>query len=168
MHHDVKFEKIQQSNSKLAYLLKFALKPYGIIFMKGAPGTGKTYACLGVCEFFTRKDSSCIFCTQTQLHERWLHTFKSDDYFNFIHRVKTCCLLVIDDFATGEISPSFMKFLMDLINSRMQWSDKGTIINTNLNNKDFSIVCGEALSSRINTGVLFEYEGKDRRKPIKI
>jgi DNA replication protein DnaC len=75
---------------------------------------------------------------------------------------------VIDDFGTAEMSPGFMSFFMDLINTRMQWSNRGTIITTNLNDTKFSEYCGEALADRINTGQLFEFKGKSKRvkKPL--
>jgi len=165
LHHDVKFEKIEQSAGKIDYLLKFGIKPCGIIFMQGTPGSGKTYASMAVCELFTRKNTSAIFTTQKQMLNDWLDTFKSDRVSNFIDRVTSCNLLVIDDFGTGEVSSGFMSFFMDVINTRMQWSNRGTIITTNLNDKDFSNYCGNALNDRIRTGQLFEFKDKSRRKP---
>lgn len=162
-NHDVTFEKIDQSAEKISYLLKFAKKPRGIIFMQGGPGSGKTYASLGVCEFFTRSSQSAIFSTQKQIFANW----QCADYINnYISKIMTCSLLVIDDFGTGEISPVFMTFFMDLINTRMQWTDRGTIITTNLNDKDFSNYCGAALNDRVKTGQKFVFTEKTRRKPI--
>jgi DNA replication protein DnaC len=163
LHYGVKFENIQQSAGKVDYLLKFAAKPYGIIFMQGEPGTGKTFASMAVCELFTRKNTSCIFTTQKQMLNNWLDTFKSDRVSNYIERVSNCNLLVLDDFGVGDVSPGFMSFFMDLINTRMQWSDRGTIITTNLDAKTFAVFCGEALSDRINTGQQFVFKGKTRR-----
>lgn len=163
MHHGVKFENIQQSTGKVDYLLKFANKPSGIIFMQGDPGTGKTFASMAVCELFTRKNSSCIFSTQKQMLNNWLDTFKSERVSNYIAQVTTSNLLVVDDFGVGDVSPGFMSFFMELINNRMQWTDRGTIITTNLDEKTFALFCGDALSDRINTGQKFLFKGKTRR-----
>ncbi len=161
IHHDVRFESIKQSSGKLDYLLKFANKPSGIIFMQGSPGTGKTYASMAVCELYTRKNHACIFTTQEQMFKNWLDTF--DRFTNYIERVEKTGLLVVDDFGTGDVSEKFMKFFMSLINTRIQWKERGTIITTNLNNKRFNEVCGEALSDRIATGQRFEFNGETRR-----
>jgi DNA replication protein DnaC len=162
-HHNVKFENIQQSSGKIDYLLKFANKPRGIILMEGDPGSGKTYASMATAEFFTRTNSSCIFTTQKQMLSNWLDTFKSDRVSNYIPKLMECSFLVIDDFGTGDVSPGFMSFFMDLINTRMQWTTRGTIITTNLDSKRFTSFCGEALSDRINTGQQMKFESKTRR-----
>lgn len=165
LHHNVKFELIDQSKDRLEYLFKFGTKPCGIVFMQGNAGSGKTFACLGVCEFFTRKNTSAIFRTQKQILNEWLKTFNPEKPTNFIEKVMTCNLLIIDDFGTGEISPGFMSFFMDLINTRMQWSDRGTIITTNLDDDTFSDYCGLALNDRISTGQKFKFINQSRRKP---
>ena len=160
--HEVKFEKIEQEKKKVDHLLKFAVKPSGIVLMQGPTGPGKTYAALGVCEYFTRKNSYVVFCTQKNLHTKWAE--KDHEY---LHKVYNCNLLVIDDFGTGEISNAFMVFFMDLIDSRLQWSDRGTIITTNLDDQMFLHFCGEALTDRINTGQKFVFKDKSKRKPIQ-
>lgn len=165
IHYDVKFENIDQSQGKISYMLKFVATPRGILHMQGEPGTGKTYAAMAMCELFTRKETSCIFTTQKQMSNNWLETFNRDRFSNYIERVTVCNLLVIDDFGTADIAPGFMAFFMDLINSRLQWTNRGTVITTNLIATDFAKYCGDALSDRINTGQLFEFKGKTRRKP---
>lgn len=159
--HDVTFEKIDQPKPKVDYLFKFAQKPQGIIFMQGDKGLGKTYACLATCELYTRTKTNCLFLTQESLFQKWL-----EGKFDVISRIKEIELLIIDDFGTGELSPGFMKYFMGLINIRIQWSDRGTIITTNLDDKTFSEYCGKALTDRINTGQKFVFTGKSRRAPI--
>lgn len=160
-YHDVSFDKIKQSTGKVSYMLKFASKPEGIILMRGDPGTGKTYCSMAICELFTRKDTSCLFTTQSQMTENWLETFKTTN--NYIEKVKTKSLLVIDDFGTGEMNPKFLEFFMTVINTRLQWDNRGTIITTNLCVDKFNKFCGEALTDRIMTGQIFEFKGDSRR-----
>lgn len=164
-HYDVKFESIQQSQGKIDYMLKFAAAPRGIILMRGDPGTGKTYAAMAICEFFTRKSSYCIFTTQKQMANNWLIA-QGDHMNNYINGVMSTPLLVVDDFATGEPNPKFLEFFMDVVNTRMQWKARGTVITTNLKVDKFSAFCGEALSDRIMTGQIFAFEGKTRRKKV--
>ena len=164
VHHDVKFEDVKQSEGKISYMLKFANKPSGIVLMRGDPGTGKTYAAMAICELFTRRNREAIFCTQKQMFTSWMDTFKTELCSEYISKIKAIPLLVVDDFGTSEVSPAFMGFVMDLINTRMQWTNRGTVITTNLNNDKFSLFCGEALSDRIITGQIFEFKGQTRRK----
>ena len=161
---DVKFESINQSQAKIDYMTKWIKSPADIIFMQGTTGTGKTYCSLAMCEYFTRKNMSCIFTTQKQMFNSWMETFKSDRVTGYINKIENVELLVVDDFGTGEISPAFMSFFMDLINTRMQWKNRGTVITTNLENDKFSEYCGEALADRITTGQNFKFEGESRRK----
>ena len=164
LHHQVKFESIEQSQNRIEAFRKFLVKPSHILYFQGEPGTGKTYASLGICEFFTRRNSSCLFFTQKQMLNRWLETFKEDCVSNFIDKVTHTELLVIDDFGTGEVSPGFMGFFLDLINTRMQWSNRGTIITTNLKDDKFAKFCGDPLIDRISTAPLFLFDKSSRRK----
>lgn len=166
LHHDIKFEDVDQSDAKRSYMLKFVSQPQGIIFMQGEAGLGKSFASMAMCEMFTRRNTSCIFTTQRKMTNDWLETFQR--FTNYVEKVNNCALLVIDDFGTAELPPGFLSFFMDLINTRMQWNNRGTVITTNLDDKKFGEFCGDALIDRINTGQKFKFEGKTRRikKPI--
>jgi DNA replication protein DnaC len=166
-NHDVKFEGIQQNKEKVDYLLKFATSPEGIIFMRGDPGTGKTYAAMAVCEYFTRRSISCIFTTQRQMLQKWTSSF-DEKGSNYISSLSNASLLVVDDFGIGEPNAKFLEFFMDLINTRLQWKGKGTIITSNLTTQKFMFFCGEALGDRIITGQYFEFKGNSRRKTIAL
>ena len=164
-YHDVKFELMDQSKGKIDYLKKFCEKPNGIVLMYGPAGTGKTYACMGLCELYTRKKSTVKFFTHRTLATQWLATFKEERDSGFIQKIETINLLVIDDFGTSDPTPAFLTFFMDLINSRMQWKDRGTVITTNLSPSKLSEVCGDALSDRLKTAQQFVFAGQSRREP---
>lgn len=164
-YYDVKFENLQQTQGKIDYMLKFATTPRGIILMRGEPGTGKTYAAMAICEYFTRQSSFCVFTTQKKMSSNWLLA-QSNPMDKFVSNINSTPLLVVDDFATGEPNPKFLEFFMDVINTRLQWKTRGTIITTNLNMKSFNDFCGAALADRIMTGQIFNFEGKTRRKKI--
>lgn len=165
---DVTFEKMEQSNEKKAYLLKFAQKPNGIILMKGPKGTGKTYASMALCEMYTRNSSSCLFYTQDSLSTAWLEAQKSDHPIAFRDKIHKVNLLIVDDFGLKEHSPGFMQFFMSAIDTRMQWSTRGTVITTNLDEGSLGKYCGDSLMDRLNTAQPFIFSGKSRRtlKPL--
>jgi DNA replication protein DnaC len=147
-------------------MAKFAEKPKGLIVMQGTPGNGKTYAAMALCEKFSRTSRSVLFTTQKQLADAWLNTFKEQRQSNYSDELMRVKLLVIDDFGTAEMSKSLLEFFMQLINTRLQWSDRGTVITTNLSDAKLAEFCGDALVDRINTGQKFEFTGPSRRKEI--
>lgn len=162
--HEVTFEKVEQSSTKIEYLLKFAATPKGIILMEGETGSGKTYASTALCELFTRTNASCLFYTYARLSKEWLETFKSDRPAGLLEKLKSVNLLVIDDFGSAEPTEKFMEFFMELINARLKWSNRGTVITTNLDDIKLGKYCGEYLTNRINTGQKFQFKEKSRRK----
>ena len=133
--------------------------------MRGDPGTGKTYAAMAICEFFTRKSKLGVFTTQKNMSNNWLIN-QNEKTSNYVNNLMVTPLLVVDDFATGEPNPKFLEFFLEIINTRMQWTNRGTVITTNLDIKKFSSFCGAALAGRIMTGQVFNFEGETRRKKV--
>lgn len=164
--YDVKFENIKQSAGKIVYLQKFVKNPYGFILMRGKAGLGKTYCALGICERFIKSSNSCIFITFKEMNDGWLASHPH--VMNYASRFKVITLLVIDDFGTDDPSEKFMTFIMDVLNARNQWSNRGTVISTNMNEEKFSLVCGQALTDRIATGMEFEFSEDKSRRPKRI
>lgn len=163
IYWDVRFESVDQNEEKLKYMLEYVKNPHNILLMQGNSGTGKTYAALGMCELFTRKSRDAIFIKQKKIYDKWLDTFKSDKYDPFIDKITGCQFLVIDDFGVAELTAPFMAFLMDLLDIRTQWINRGTVITTNLDNMKFVEYCGEALVNRIVSGQKFNFRGNSRR-----
>ena len=167
-HSDVHFDKIEQSSQKIDYLKKFCDNPTGMIIMQGSPGTGKTYAAVGLCRRFIKKDDSCLFFTQDSLATEWQREMMSEIKTRFIDRIKGISLLVIDDFGIKEPSPGFLQFFMSIIDTRLQWNKRGTIITTNLKEDALSSFCGDSLMDRLRTGQYFDFTGESRRKQNSI
>lgn len=158
-----KFESIHQDPACILKLKNFMSGPKPTLLMCGSPGTGKTYASLGICERFTAVDASCVFITQKQMEDKWLESVKNASITGFIPQVTNVKLLVIDDFGTGEMTSKFSKFLMDLISSRVRWRYRKTIISSNLNLEQIGEMCAEALFDRIRTGEIILFNGPSRR-----
>lgn len=167
-NYDVRFENVHQTQDRIAFMLKFATNPRSILLMQGSSGSGKTYSAMAMCELFTRKSTSCIFATQKQMQSKWLDTFKPEcnDYIKKITEIE---LLVIDDFGIGESTTAFMSFIMDLINTRMQWTNRGTVITTNLDDIKMLALTNVAFMDRLKTGYKMQFkEEKSRRKQTMI
>lgn len=161
-YHNVTYEDIRQDPHLLDPIRKFLKEDKHFLILQGNKGTGKTYAALGLCEYFTRTNESCYFTTQKKMVNDWLETF-NDRVSNYINKVTNTELLCIDDFGTGQPTAQFMSFMFDLLNSRMQWRKRKTILTTNLSDKEFIKVCGDALCDRLRTGTLINFDGHSRR-----
>lgn len=164
MHYNILFERIEQKPKILKILVDFCSDPRGVMTFSGQKGSGKTYAAMGICEFFTRKTSSIFFSTQRRLLSTWNSRLTDIEWQKSMQRYQ---ILVIDDFGTGELPTGFMTFFMDLIDARLQWKGRGTILTTNLSKDGLYKLCGDALSDRIDTGVFIPFasqDGQSRRK----
>ncbi len=166
LFYTLKFEDMNQDKKRIEFFFKFACHPAGVIFMQGTTGSGKTFAAMAICELFIRRSTSCIFITHRNLKKEYEYSYKTRDCSTTLDRLPTIDLLVIDDFGTGETSPSFMEFFMGVLDTRNQYSNKGTIITTNLDNQGLSDKFGDALNDRIRTGQKFIFKEKSRRKPF--
>lgn len=162
-YHNVSYENIKQSEKTKNALSSFLTGDHPFLILFGQKGIGKTYSSLGLCELKTRTSDSCIFTTHRKMLDDWTNTFKEERPSGYIKKLEQTELLVVDDFGTAEASSKFMSFFMDLMNTRMQWKKRKTIITTNLDDPQFIKVCGDSLVDRFRTGININYSGESRR-----
>lgn len=167
LYHSVTFESIDQKQKYLDFFKAFAFKPSNIVIFSGDTDSGKTYASLGICELFTRTYSSCCFMTFETLERRWISASKEASKIHLFDKLTTVRLLVLDDFGQRQPPPGFMQFIFDIISNRIGWSDKGTIITTNLSTTGIYNYSGEALSNRMQAGTVMPFTAAGRTKNRK-
>ncbi len=163
VYYSILFEELKQPLKITKQLNAILLKPKGTALFQGPPGTGKTYSALSVCEKFTRTNPSAIFITQRKLADRWLDHSRNGNSSQFINSLENCNLLIIDDFGSAIPSPIFLSFFMDVLNTRNQWSNRATIVTTNLQDLDL-VKIGDSLADRLSCGEIIAFSGKSRRK----
>jgi len=168
--HAVRFEAIEQSPEMKFKMQDFLKSENHFMTMRGPKGSGKSYAAMGICELFTRTKVSCMFISHEKMQSDWLDTFKTDGLNNFISRVKNVELLIIDDFGAKIPTTNFKAFFFDLINTRMQWIGRKTIILSNLledkeEDEKLYLNClgGDAVSDRLKRAVKLKFKDKSRR-----
>lgn len=167
MYYSVTFENIDQRQKYLEYFKKYAIKPSNILIFSGDTDSGKTYASLGICELFTRTRPSCCFMTFETLERKWISASKEESKVHLFHKLTNVSLLVLDDFGQRQPPPGFMQFIFDVISNRIGWSDKGTIITSNLDTQKIYSYSGEALSSRLKAGIVMPFSSEGRTKTRK-
>ena len=160
-HQSVRFEEIDQPAKNLMLFRKFVSKPSNILIFSGDSDSGKTYAALGMAELFTRSSKSCCFYTFETLCRMW----QEEKNFLFNRLTKTE-FLILDDFGQRPPPDGFMTFIFDVINNRTSWSNKGTLITTNLSPDGIANYCGTALTNRFKAGtlLLFKSEGREKNR----
>lgn len=151
-------------------IMRFAREPKGYLLLAGANGTGKSFVAQAIYEEHASYKLPCydldeaFFINQADLNERWLHAKQENHSLELSSRLKKTKLLVLDDLGTKTPSDSFSDFLYAIIDHR--WNNKstlGTIITTNMTGKITRERFGDAILSRIASGIQIRFDGEDRR-----
>lgn len=169
-----KMPKLNEINEKtpeqLEKIMSFAKNPKGFLLLAGANGTGKSFVALAIYEAHSRFKlpyydmDEAFFINQSDLNERWLREKMENNSMEFGQRLKETKLLVIDDLGTKTPSDSFGDFLYGIIDYRWNRRDTlGTIITTNMTGKITRERFGDAILSRIASGIQIRFDGEDRR-----
>jgi DNA replication protein DnaC len=131
-------------------IMKFAQHPKGFLLLAGANGTGKSFVAQAIYDAHS--------------------TFKLPYYdmdeasLELLSRLKKTTLLVLDDLGTKTPSDTFADFLYSIIDYRWNQRDAlGTIITTNMTGKITREKFGDAILSRIASGIQIRFDGEDRR-----
>ncbi len=167
----MKVEELNQKQEWIAKFLSFCYEPKGFMFMSGKNGTGKTTSAKAIYDNVRVRNeheyehNPKYFYTQSDLHQRFMkemQEWKNATYL--IHQLASASLLVLDDIGTRAPTSALNDFFYAIIEKRERAKEKvGTIITTNLNAKDMREIFGDAIVSRVASGQVFRFEGKDRR-----
>ena len=82
----------------------------------------------------------------------------------WLNRLAVSELLVIDEFATARPYEAEFMSVMAVIHHRFD-NGKPTILITTKSERDLMEPVGEAMVSRINSGIMVRMQGRDRRLP---
>ena len=82
----------------------------------------------------------------------------------WVNRLAVCELLVIDEFATARPYEAEFMGVMSVIHSRFDNGSPTILITTKSDQESWASV-GEAMVSRINSGIVVRMQGRDRRLP---
>jgi DNA replication protein DnaC len=151
-------------------IMKFAQHPKGFLLLAGANGTGKSFVAQAIYDAHSTFKlpyydmDEAFFINQSDLNERWLHAKQEFSSLELLSRLKKTTLLVLDDLGTKTPSDTFADFLYSIIDYRWNQRDAlGTIITTNMTGKITREKFGDAILSRIASGIQIRFDGEDRR-----
>lgn len=161
-----KIQELDQLQDWKDKFIAFAMKPRGFLLFAGKNGTGKTYSSEAIYDsVIVPIIEEKLFFTQVDLFMKWQKDMREWGEVSYTHqRLVEARLLVLDDIGTRMPSEAFKDFLYAVIEKRERWKDDvGTIITTNLNSTQMREMFGDAIVSRVASGQVFRFEGKDRR-----
>lgn len=151
-------------------IIAYAKNPKGFLLLAGANGTGKSFVSQAIYDAHSTFKlpyydmDEAFFINQADLNERWIAEKMDGNALELGSRLKQTKLLVLDDLGTKKPSDSFGDFLYAIIDYRWNYKDElGTIITTNMNGKITRERFGDAILSRIASGIHIRFDGEDRR-----
>lgn len=163
---EASFENLDQSSDVASELKEFCKSFRGFMLLPGSCGTGKSFASACCLSEFLKNHQDAKFVNIADLFVTWIELKQSGKSEIFLLKTYSeIQLLVLDDLGTRTPSEAFLDFLYLLINQRMGKRSLGTIISTNLNYNELAQKLGDAILSRISSGIIVKFTGKDRRKP---
>jgi DNA replication protein DnaC len=160
----------KKTPEQMEKIMAYAKNPKGFFLLAGANGTGKSFVAQAIYEKHSRFKlpyydmDEAFFINQADLNERWLAEKMEGNALELGTRLKQTKLLVLDDLGTKKPTDAFGDFLYSIIDYR--WNNRetlGTIITTNMNGQITREKFGDAILSRIASGIRLRFEGEDRR-----
>lgn len=145
----------------------------------GCPGAGKSWAAWAAVGVFLVNHVETYFYNHNRLgyhfFTNWyalnetardsrLYGEEGEENRSWLERWRAAELLVIDEFATARPYEAEFMGVMRIIHHRF---DNGlpTILITTKNEQQISELIGEAMVSRMNSGIMVRMQGRDRRLP---
>lgn len=163
MNEIQQLDQIQDWKDKF---MDFAMNPRGIMLFAGRNGTGKTYSAETIFDAVRiPMIEEKLFFTQVDLFMKWQKDVREwGEAIYLYERIQEAKLFVIDDLGTRMPSEAFKDYLYAIIEKRERNKDtRGTLITTNLNSEQMREMFGDAIVSRVASGQVFRFDGKDRR-----
>ena len=140
------------------------------IIVSGPTGVGKSYLATAVGNSACRNGITSIFFRMNTLVEQTMLARAKGTYLNFLKRITSFDLLVLDDFGIKPLDPQSFQDLYDIIDERCE--NKSTVITTQVPIENWGEVIGdpvtcEAITDRlVSRAIKIQMKG-DSYRPMK-
>jgi len=144
-----------------------------VVITSSTVGNGKTSWAIRLLQRYIAEtaldgllDVKGVFCVSSSMLEifgDFGYFETSIEFFNYLNRLKTCRLLVIDEIGSGRLTQVSYNHLYDLVNYRVD-NNLATIYTTNYKDAKIKDVLGKRLYSRIyDTATVIEFGASNVR-----
>ena len=127
--------------------------------------TGKTHSACAAAHVFALRGESVMYVTEHDLMTRLKSGIaNSTDTSDYVKRLYTCTLLIIDEAGDTTSSEYKKDVLKDIVDKRWTNSRRQTIVVSNLSGQELGGELGRAAIDRLmDCGRVLVYRGKSRR-----
>lgn len=137
----------------------------GFLVLSGTNGTGKSFITEAMFKDFRCERDEKKFVNLVDLKELWLTDLeKWNSSLHLSKQYSEYKLLILDDLGIRFPSDAFNELLYSIVDKRYR-NKNATIITTNMESSKIREVFGDAFLSRVGSGRVHLFEGKDRRLP---
>lgn len=152
------------------YAAAFDPKTSGTLLMTGGTGLGKTHLSLAIANELLMQGCSVVYDAVGnllhKLNKEYFSRGGSSEEDDTISLLTNCDLLILDDFGTEFDTQFNRSYIYTLINGRIN-AHKPMIVNTNLTLPELQAQYGDRILSRLTTGKVLMFYGKDIRSKLR-
>lgn len=161
---NISMKELRQTHEVTCKLKAWSEKPTGVLLLTGSSGLGKTYAaCACMSHYLDSNKGISRFINYNDLYYVWKDCMRQyGDELDIITKYCDPQLVVLDDFGTRPPSDGYLEFIYQFFHRRSS-SSGGMIITTNLTSQEVKEQYNDRILSRISSGEIIKFQGKDRR-----
>lgn len=139
------------------------------LILAGDVGTGKTHSACAAAHVFALRGESVMYVTEHDLMTRLKSGIaNSTDTSDYVKRLYTCTLLIIDEAGDTTSSEYKKDVLKDIVDKRWTNSRRQTIVVSNLSGQELGGELGKAAIDRLmDCGRVLVYRGKSHRGELE-
>lgn len=163
--------KRQLSKDKLRALAQGEwLKLHQNLLITGATGCGKTYLSCALGYHYCQQEHSVIYFRLKELLEKLFMAQADGSYRKVINKLKSCDLLILDDWGLEPLNAQQRSDLLELIDAR--YDLKSTMITSQLPVENWYEMIGESthadaiLDRLVHGSIKIELQGESMRKKM--